>query len=671
MTDQAVTDRRALLITMPWMHPNMSCLALSTLKPILEQAGIHTDTLYGSVLFPLTDTLDTFLEGFGSFLFVPYLYPETDVDALIDCVSEQHYQRCSLHGLLDEKPRANDQGDGRSIRERMQGFTKEEMQRFIRADIERAGVCLDRCFAIASQPQYDVIGFSITFETQIPAALALARRLKRHNPAVKLAFGGAACMENQADGLVASFDVVDAACHTEGDQVIVPMFRALRGELPLADVPGIVFRDAEGRLQHNPSPPLLENLDSLPMPRYEDYLDQLSKSEWTHVGPRLFFETSRGCWWGQKHLCTFCGLNAEGLAYRSKSPERAFEEIEMLYRTYTQGHLLQATDNILDSKYFTTLLPRLARLDRDPKRPLMIFYEVKSNMKQQHVALLAAAGIQVIQPGIEAFDDQVLQLMDKGCTGLGQVQFLKWAYQEGIKPIYNLILRNPGEQVESYRRMIALLPFLTHLPPPSGVTPMILERFSPYFERSSDFGITAKRPKRYYRSLYPDPGVDLDRIAYQFEYDHPMYEDAELTAVLREFAWRLARWSVGWKPRKACYVERQDHLVIFDDRGPTKIAEPITGLAAELFRYVDATRTFQMIAARFPGIDPEFLRSLLERWHHRRWVFRSPNDMYLAVLPLVREKPVDVEQIVAAVMPQNPNQKASTAKRFRDLRVVV
>ena len=48
------------------------------------------------------------------------------------------------------------------------------------------------------------------------------------------------------------------------------------------------------------------------------------------VVPTLLFETSRGCWWGAKSHCTFCGLNGETMAFRSKSPRRALDELEQL-----------------------------------------------------------------------------------------------------------------------------------------------------------------------------------------------------------------------------------------------------------------------------------------------------------------------------------------------------
>ena len=41
----------------------------------------------------------------------------------------------------------------------------------------------------------------------------------------------------------------------------------------------------------------------------------------------VVIEFSRGCWWGQIHPCTFCGLNGKINIYREKSPQRLLEEI--------------------------------------------------------------------------------------------------------------------------------------------------------------------------------------------------------------------------------------------------------------------------------------------------------------------------------------------------------
>jgi ribosomal peptide maturation radical SAM protein 1 len=478
---------------------------------------------------------------------------------------------------------------------------------------------------------YDIVGFSVTFDNQVPAALALAERIRAARPGVKIIFGGAACFEEQATGLVASFPVIDAACHTDGENVIVPLVRALRAGRALADVPGIAWRDG-GRARHNPGPPPLANLDELPVPDFRAFVEQFAGSHWARrLKPRLMFETSRGCWWGQKKLCTFCGLNAEGLAFRAKSPGRAYDEIRALYLDYPEADYLQCTDNILDVKYLTTTLPRLAAMPREPDRPLLMFYEVKSNMKPEHVEAMAAAGIDCVQPGIESFSDDVLKLMRKGCTALGQVQFIKWAAQFNIAPLYNILLRNPGERPEWYREMVELLPYLRHLPPPTGIVTMHLERFSPYFTEREEHAITNVRPRAYYRALYPGEGVDLDRIAYQFDYDHPDHANAELREAHRVCAEELRAWRAGWTPHTLVYVDDGARFTIVDRRAGEAISH-LHGTARRIFAFLDQHRSRDQVASAFPAVDPSLVDALLLSWHHRRWVCRV-RGRYLVVVP--------------------------------------
>ncbi len=138
--------------------------------------------------------------------------------------------------------------------------------------------------------------------------------------------------------------------------------------------------------------------------------------------------------------CTFCGLNGATMAFRSKSPARALDEMTELARRHP-GCDIQAVDNIMDLGYFKNVLPALAarRLKVD------LFYETKSNLNKDQVRLLRAAGVRDIQPGIESFSDTVLKLMRKGVTGLQNIQLLKWCKEFGVVPSWNFLWGFPGE----------------------------------------------------------------------------------------------------------------------------------------------------------------------------------------------------------------------------------
>jgi ribosomal peptide maturation radical SAM protein 1 len=636
---EAGSGPRVLLVSMPCVHPMNTSLALALLGEILAREGIAADCLHGPLLYPRSRLWDSedgvrFLISYAGLLFGAYLAEDVAAyrQPFLEFMCQDYLAEISLHGLRPQGPVQ---------------VPRERIARQIADEIGRAGECLDRCEQRAADPAYDIVGFSITFFTQLPASLALARRLKARNPSVRIVFGGAGCVAEQAEGIMRSFPVVDAVCYTEADELIGDLVRALRGQGDLAQVPGIVYRRPDGTIERTPEPPLLRDLDRLPLPNHDAYFAQYEASEWRDLLPVLFFETSRGCWWGQKHLCTFCGLSERELAFRSKSPDRLYEEIAALYRRYPEADYLHPTDDILDTRYFGTLLPRLARMVREPERPLRLFFEVKSNMRPEHLHLLAHAGVGAVQPGIESFSDEILHLMDKGATGLQQVQFIKWATQAGVQLIYNLLIRNPGESAAAYREMSRLIPHITHLPPPASLLVTELERFSPYFRRPTAFGITNIRPKAYHRLIFPMEGVDLAGIAYRFDYDHPLQTDDELIAAQREFVALVERWCREHRPWQLYCQERGDHLVITDTRGGSTRRLVLGGLQAELYRYLDRHRAFAALRRRFPRLDEAILRAKLQEWHKRGLIYSSPGDEHLALAPQKYDRPPTLEEVLA------------------------
>ena len=108
-----------------------------------------------------------------------------------------------------------------------------------------------------------------------------------------------------------------------------------------------------------------DEMDAIPPLDYDDYFEQraayLSRPDDAVLGrASVPYETSRGCWWGQKHHCTFCGLNGEGMAFRNRSPDRVIDELRALVAKYRPASVLMA-DNIMPYTYFSTVVPRLAR----------------------------------------------------------------------------------------------------------------------------------------------------------------------------------------------------------------------------------------------------------------------------------------------------------------------
>jgi hypothetical protein len=132
---------------------------------------------------------------------------------------------------------------------------------------------------------------------------------------------------------------------------------------------------------------------------------------------------------------------------------------------------------------------------------------------------LADAGVRTIQPGIESLSDHMLGLMKKGVKVHQNIAALRYARATGVTVTWNLLYGFPGDDETDYRQMRDLVPLLTHLDPPSGLSHLSIDRFSPYHEKPEQYGIRRTWPMAAYAEVLPER-CDLQEIAYHFEGDY-------------------------------------------------------------------------------------------------------------------------------------------------------
>jgi len=282
------------------------------------------------------------------------------------------------------------------------------------------------------------------------------------------------------------------------------------------------------------------------------------------------------------------------------------------------------------------LLPRLVEADLD----LSLFYEVKANLTREQVKKLAASGITQIQPGIESFDTELLRMMRKGVTAIQNIQLLKWCYEDGIDPYWNILYAFPGERPEQYKDLPRLLRLLSHLRPPSGISPVIFERFSPYHFDKDKFKLTLT-PFPLYPMLYPAP-VDYDKVAYYFhgKWEGQTVDPEEYIGPSLEVhqEW-LARWEEG---RTVFYYEKgPGFLTLYDNRPLVKGAglrfrrQNLNEKQARVYLFCDEKRSFKAIEQMLNEgtenpVPTEKLRIMLDQFVEHGLMF-AENDSYLSL----------------------------------------
>jgi ribosomal peptide maturation radical SAM protein 1 len=472
-----------------------------------------------------------------------------------------------------------------------------------------------------------VIGFSSVFQQNVPS-LVLAKILKQRDPSLTIVFGGDNCEGPMGAALHECFPWVDVVVRGEGERALVEIVKDVLAERPIRPQPGLCYRDG-GRSIAVPesSKPELP-MDEVPTPVYDEYFERLAKSPlqeelWPDVA--VLFESSRGCWWGAKSHCTFCGLNASTMMFRSKPAERVAREIFEFAERYKILSFV-AVDDIIELAHIRDLMPMLREAGCD----LAIFYETKANLNKDQVRAFQSAGVTAIQPGIESLSTPILKSMRKGVTALQNIRLLKWCAEIGVVPSWNVLYGFPGEAPEEYQRMAELVPSLVHLDPPK-FTPIQVQRFSPYFEKAADFGIEIVGPMPYYRYLYPIDETSLRNLVYDF--DHRYQDGRDPSTYAGKLGEAITQWrAVAEKAYRSLSYRRGPGFLIVNDRRPgfEKTDYQFDGIEARIYLACDAGATAERIHAQLcaDGDDPpdlDEIREFLDELVDNKVMYREGN----------------------------------------------
>ncbi|MFD9733496.1 RiPP maturation radical SAM C-methyltransferase [Umezawaea sp. NPDC059074] len=607
MTTDQCAAWPTVLVSMPFMHVDRPSIQLGLLAAIGRRHGFPVRTLHANVDFAARIGVDLYrlLADQCARLVGEWLFSR---EAFGDAAPDQEDEL--LLEFADELGHLASPSE--SARDRLLRIRDQDVPAF-----------LDGLVAEFAEDEARVVGFSATFQ-QTAASIALARRLKRRFPATVTVFGGANFDGEMGLELVRAVECVDFAVIGEGDRAFPELLSALAAGTDPAAVPGVARRVGDDVVATPPAPPH-ERLDDLPDPEYGEYFDRMAKRGLPVHDVRIPFESARGCWWGAKHHCTFCGLNGSTMRFRSKSPRRVLDELAHQSRRY-RAFRFEAVDNILDPRYLKELFPAIA----DSRADYEIFYEVKANLTRAQLAVLARGGVTRVQPGLESLSSAVLRLMDKGVRAAQNVNLLRWAAYYGIDVSWNVLWGFPGETAEDYARQTAVVPHLVHLRPPESADRLWLERFSPLHAQPDRFGLGPPVPEASYRLVYP-AGMALDRIAYVFEYAPALPPSAYTALRMAVTAWRAA-WRSPDRPALV-YRSAPGFLQITDARhqGQDGTYAFHDTLAEIYLACVDRPRTAAAVRAELgTDLSVEVVRDAFRRFQERGLLFLD-EDLALAL----------------------------------------
>ncbi|MCI0426940.1 MAG: RiPP maturation radical SAM C-methyltransferase [Nitrospiraceae bacterium] len=539
-------DRPAVaLVNMPFSYSKYPSIQLGTLSALLKSKGIPVDCHHLNVRFahkigvPLYEMICEKRALFGEWIFSYLLFHDNPKRAEYPRLFKPVFEQV-----------AKESGHPASFFEDMTTRTAPQFLTWALTAIDWG--------------QYKIVGFTSTFDQNV-ASLTMAKLIKDLYPNVTIVFGGANYDGEMGLEYFRAFPFIDHVVVGEGEEVFPELVRYLLGGKAGIVPSGVAYREGAA-IVFTPNTSLFSDFAKTGPPDYDDYYHLLAELGEAAQGLDriLLYEGSRGCWWGEKHHCTFCGLNAGSMKFRAKSSEQVAREMAYLSSRYDTVRF-RLVDNIIDMKYVENLFGRFAADHCD----LDVFIETKSNLHKSQIQTLAAGGVKCMQPGLESLNLNQLQAMDKGVTPMQNIICLKWSSYYHVAVSWNILLGFPGETNEDYRRQIDIIPSLFHLPPPESTGKFWLERFSPYYTKPHEYGVRITGPGAAYEYVYDARQVDLKKIAYDFEYeldnwnvDPHLYQ--ELVDLVEEWQRRI-----GSSDRPFLYYSKaMDYVTVYDGRIP-------------------------------------------------------------------------------------------------------
>ncbi len=532
-----------LLIVPPFGSCEIQSLAMHTLQACGKEAGYNVDILYANMEFAarIGDLYNDYCK-MNYFLLGERPFAKT---AWGDSVPEQFgkdlYDYFTLYKCNKSPVR----------------FFPEDSDIPVKDLIKTAnyaGEWISELYERFRDIPYNVVGVTSSFE-QINAGVSILRAIKSSNPNVVTFTGGFNCEGDSAIGIVSldpDREFLDYVFSGESEVSFVNFLHGLNsGVLPKERV---IY-----------SEPVMD-LDGIPDLDYSDFFTQLER--WlpekfaNKGGLSLAMESSRGCWWGEKSQCCFCGTS-DRVKYRQKSEDRLLREFESAKKWGIK--YLHMADLIMPYSFFSGFLQKIATL----KDGWKFYYEEKAGLTHQQLIMLKNAGVTDIQPGIESLSTTVLNKMQKGNTLKQNIQFLRDATNVGISVFWNMVWGVPGETIEDYERVVKLIPLIEHLIPPLGAFHMTLVKFSPCLNYPQKFGISNIKPIDSYRKVFPE-WADSDKIAIIHSGD---YKYETLNSDVIERVIKLAQgWRDKWrsefsKPRLHICKQGNGSVVLLDTRG--------------------------------------------------------------------------------------------------------
>ncbi|MBI3542008.1 MAG: B12-binding domain-containing radical SAM protein [Deltaproteobacteria bacterium] len=300
-----------------------------------------------------------------------------------------------------------------------------------------------------------LVGISVWTGAPILSALEISRWLKQKHPGVPVVWGGPHAAFDATD--ILSEPSVEYAISGYGSVPLAELAKTLsgaEGALPLGEIPGLVYRGADGVPREVAKSPEFERTDYRDIP-YDLLARDLDRYGQLGRARRIFsLYSAMGC----PYQCSFCSSPAQYRPMKKKyipyTAADVVDHIQHAKEKYGAEYIY-----FIDDDSFVKLDHVEAIIDEINRRGIKIglgfrgarISEIK-RMSDEFLTKLARAGTDIMHIGAESGSQKILNLIRKNCTVQDIIDVnRKMARHPEISAAYNWIVGLPGETLEDLR----------------------------------------------------------------------------------------------------------------------------------------------------------------------------------------------------------------------------
>ncbi|MBS7655825.1 radical SAM protein [Candidatus Bathyarchaeota archaeon] len=297
-------------------------------------------------------------------------------------------------------------------------------------DFSALGMKIDEAVLEIKKENPKILGISVS-TPGYKNALKIAKEVKEGDQQIITVFGGPHVTFAIEETL--AHKEVDFVIREEGEVTMTELTESiLRGFKEVNSIEGLSYRIGD-RIIHNPSRPLIKDLDAIPFPiRDSPHLYKIPAS----------LITSRGC----PYKCIFCSAGAMfGGSYRVRNPKNVILEVNHILNSMNPDFFFISDDT------FTINPERTKKICQEFKNlGVKWVCAARANLvNREIIKSMAESGCFLLQFGVESGSQKILNSIKKGIT-INQVRKgVKWCIEFGIKPVCSFMIPHPEDTHET------------------------------------------------------------------------------------------------------------------------------------------------------------------------------------------------------------------------------